>query len=449
MTKHTPHILVVEDDLQQREVIAHILTSEGFEVIAADSVEQAIVELKSQPIDLVFSDWKLGSLSGIDLLRYVKKQSPHIGFAMATAYGTIEHAVKAIEAGADDYLSKPFSRQALLLCIDKIDRARQLREQNRQLQGALGEQQQLVDLIGQAPCMQTLFTRLEKMSATDATVLILGESGTGKELAARALHKLSPRAEQPFIAINCGAIPATLAEAELFGAMKGAYTGADRDKQGKFQAASGGSLFLDEVGELPLELQTRLLRFLQEGTVTPLGSHQEVSVDVRVLAATHRNLEEMVTNGQFREDLYYRLNILPVTMPPLRERREDIPLLAKFFIQKSSNRYHRDPPAISKAGLKQLMEHSWPGNVRELANRIERFVLLEDETELVSQRSDNQSSSFSGFTFPAQGLDFDQLEKYLLTEALARSQGNRTAAAKLLNMNYKAFLYRLEKFGIC
>ena len=267
-------------------------------------------------------------------MNYVRRNQPAIGFAIATAYGTISHAVEAMNAGADDYLAKPFQRQELLLCIDKIFKAKQLRAQNQQLTDALSEQQQLVDLVGSAPCMQKVYERINRVSNTDATVLITGESGTGKELAARALHQLSRRQQHGFIAVNCGAIPESLAEAELFGALKGAYTGANQDKIGKLEAAQNGTLFLDEIGELPLPLQAKMLRFLQESTVTPLGSNEERKLDVRVIAATHRNLGQMVNDGEFREDLFYRLNIVPIDMPPLRERKEDIGRLIEFFVQK-------------------------------------------------------------------------------------------------------------------
>lgn len=443
------HVLVVEDDLQQRNLITSILQSENYQVQGTESVEEAILALKATPFDCVFSDWKLGDLSGLDLLNYVRRNQPELGFAIATAYGTIAHAVEAVDAGADDYLAKPFQRQELLLCIDKIVKAKQLRSQNKQLCEALSEQQQLVDLVGNAPCMQTVYERIKRVSNTNAMVLISGESGTGKELAARALHQLSSRTSQSFIAVNCGAIPESLAEAELFGALKGAFTGAVQDKPGKLQSADKGTLFLDEIGELPLAMQAKLLRFLQEGTVTPLGGQQEIQLDVRVIAATHRDLAQMVKDGEFREDLYYRLNIVPLVMPPLRERQEDIPRLIDFFMHKSALRYKTEKPKISKTTLKQLMDYPWPGNVRELSNRIERFVLLDDEHELIA---DTHLAHMTGdehsFILPKQGLDWEAFEKDCLAQALNTHQGNRTKAAQFLNMNYKAFLYRLDKHGL-
>ncbi|WP_299079729.1 sigma-54 dependent transcriptional regulator [uncultured Paraglaciecola sp.] len=444
------NILVVEDDPQQRKLIQGILHSEAYQVCVASSVEEAIVAVKKHGVDCIFSDWKLGSLSGLDLLNYVRSNQPELGFAIATAYGTIAHAVKAVDAGADDYLAKPFQRQELLLCIDKIVKAKQLRSQNKQLTQALSEQQQLVDLVGNAPCMQQVYHRIKRVSNTDAMVLITGESGTGKELAARALHQLSSRQSQAFVAVNCGAIPESLAEAELFGALKGAFTGANQDKIGKLQSADKGTLFLDEIGELPLALQAKVLRFLQEGTITPLGSHQEIQLDVRVLAATHRDLAQMVSEGSFREDLFYRLNIVPLVMPPLRERQEDIPRLINFFLAKSSQRYQIPQPELQKSTLKQLIDYPWPGNVRELSNRIERFVLLDDEQELLNDTNSATPSNNenSNFTLPESGLDWEAFEKQCLAQALERHQGNRTKAAQFLNMSYKAFLYRLDKHGL-
>jgi len=440
------NLLIVEDDEQQRKIIETIIDNDIYHVISSASVEEAILVLKKNPIDIIFSDWKLGELSGIDLLNFVRKNLPHIGFSIATAYGTIAHAVQAMEAGADDYLAKPFQRQELLLSIEKSHKAKQLRSENSQLSEALVQQNNLKSIIGSAPCMTQVYDRLQRVSHTNATVLINGESGTGKELAARALHDLSQRSGK-FIAINCGAIPESLAEAELFGAIKGAYTGADSTKQGKIQAAHQGTLFLDEIGELPLSLQAKLLRFLQEGTVVPVGSHEETTPDVRVVVATHRDLLDMSKNGEFREDLYYRLNVVPLTMPPLRARSEDIPKLINHFVDKFSKQYNCQQPAIKSSTLKTLLDFHWPGNVRELSNRIERYLLLADENELTNGMSLNASSDI-GYILPKEGLNWEAFEKQCLENALHQNSGNKTKAAKFLQLNYKAFLYRLEKHGI-
>ncbi|WP_446728524.1 sigma-54 interaction domain-containing protein [Pseudoalteromonas sp. G4] len=298
--------------------------------------------------------------------------------------------------------------------------------------------------------MQKVFQRIEKVASTSATVLISGESGTGKELAARALHKISPRKDSPFIAINCGAIPESIAEAELFGAKKGAFTGANQDKLGKFAAADGGTLFLDEVAELSPQLQTKLLRFLQEGVITPLGCHEEVSVDVRVIAASHKQLLAQVEEGLFREDLYYRLNVVPIHMPALRERTEDIGKLIHHFKTKFCQQYGSQEQQLSATTLKQLLSYSWPGNVRQLSNCIERYALLGDENELIESLNHNSQSPAQSeqFVIPDEGIDWHQFERDILLQACKRADNNKTAAAKLLGLSYKAFLYRLEKHQI-
>jgi len=447
------NILVVEDEHEQRELICDILTASGFQVMSADCVEQAILYIKSNKFDVIFSDWKLGELSGLDLLNYVRRNQAELGFVIATAYGTINHAVEALQQGADDYLPKPFKRQELLITIDKALKAHQLRGQNKALSAQLGEQKQLVSLVGKAPCMQKVYQRIEKVSATSATVLILGESGTGKELAARALHDNSNRSHERFVAINCGAIAESIAEAELFGAEKGAYTGANSSKIGRFESANNGTIFLDEIGELSPSLQAHLLRFLQEGTVTRLGSNDEIKLDIRVIAATHRDLTSEVEEGRFREDLFYRLNVVPLKMPALRERQEDIAILTDHFIQLHAKQYQSEAKKLSPECYRLLLDYHWPGNVRELSNRIERYVLLDDEEELTQNMVVNftgslDSTDFPRFKMPTSGFNWEQFERYCLSQALEINQGNRTKAAKYLNLPYKAFLYRLEKFKI-
>ena len=445
-------ILVVEDEPDQRELICDILSASGFGVLQADCVENAILTIKATPIDVVFSDWKLAELSGIDLLNYCRKNVPEVGFVIATAYGTINHAVQALQQGADDYIPKPFKRQELLLTIEKALKAKNLRGQNKELSAKLSEQNKLVSIIGKSPCMQKVYQRIDKVSATNATVLILGESGTGKELAARALHEKSERKHEKFIAINCGAIAESIAEAELFGAEKGAFTGANTLKIGRFEAADKGTIFLDEIGELSASLQAHLLRFLQEGTITRLGSNEEIKLDIRVIAATHRNLHHEASQGNFREDLFYRLNVVPIDMPPLRERQQDIAVLADHFIAQHAKQYQCQAPSLSNDLYRQLLEYHWPGNVRELSNRIERFVLLDDESELTQNFNSDDHARFQqdipSITLPEQGFCWHQFERDCLSKTLQLNKGNRTKAAKYLNMSYKAFLYRLEKFEI-
>ena len=446
-------ILIVEDDDDQRELITSILSAEDYQVLSANSVESAILLIKEHVFDVIFSDWNLGNLSGIDLLNYVKKNQPNLGFAIATAYGTIAHAVDAIQQGADDYLPKPFQRQTLLLTIDKAFKASQLKKKNHQLSLQLNEQHQLSSIIGRAPCMQKVYQRIKRVSATNATVLILGESGTGKELCARSLHEMSSRNNKPFIAINCGAIPESLAEAELFGAEKGAFTGASAVRQGKFEAANDGTLFLDEIGELPISLQSKVLRLLQEGTVTRLGSHKEIKLNIRIIAATHKNLEQQVKLNEFREDLFYRLNVIPITMPALRERQEDIAQLTEHFIKLHSKRHNTPAPQLTKETYRALLDYYWPGNVRELSNKIERFVLLDDKQELINSLNtinniDSDNNEMSYFTLPSAGINWQAFECQCLSDALKQTNGNKTKAAAFLQMSYKAFLYRLEKYQL-
>ena len=447
MLKETISILLVEDEVSQQQIIKEILESEGHQIDVTDDAVSAIKLIKEKQYDVVFSDWKLKQTNGMQILEYVRQGDLPLGFVMATAHGTIENAVIAMKMGADDYLTKPFQRTQLLLGITKAYNAALLKKENRQLSQQLSQQERLEGIIGQSACMQKVFKRLERVSTTDATVLINGESGTGKELAARALHRLSTRKDKNFIAINCGAIPESLAEAELFGSEKGAFTGASQRQIGKLEAANGGTVFLDEIGELALPLQTKLLRFLQEGTVVRLGSAEEIKLDVRVLAATHRDLQDQVSEKAFREDLYYRLNVVPVMMPALRKRKEDIPILLEHFLEIYSKRHSVSKPSFSSPLLKLLLEYAWPGNVRELSNLVERYVVLGDEEELL-QLLQNQVKDLANFHIPDEGINWEAFEREILAQAIHRHQGNRTQAAKWLGLSYKAFLYRIEKYGL-
>ncbi len=452
MTSQHIQVLVVEDEPDQRMVVQSIIEDAGFQVRSVASAEEALALLEHETVELLYSDWQLPGMDGLSLMKRARAIQPGLAFILATGHGSIEHAVKAMHAGADDYLSKPFTKHTLLFTLNKVSKTRQILAENKSLKQALGMQERLLDMIGKSSPMQTLFRRVEKLAGTRATVLVTGESGTGKELAARALHQLSPRADKPFIAINCAAIPESLAEAEFFGAKKGAYTGASASTKGKFLAADGGTIFLDEIGELDLGIQAKLLRLLQEGTLTPVGSHEEISIDIRLIAATNRDLEDEVQAGQFREDLFFRLNVVPIVMPPLRERKDDIPLLAQHFLQRASQVHGLAEPRLSADVLKALTDHYWPGNVRELSNVMERLVLLSDgETVAIDDldlvRPDTPTSDYQ-FTLPAQGISMQQLERDCLTQAMQMSNNNRTEAARLLDLPYKAFLYRLDKYGI-
>jgi DNA-binding NtrC family response regulator len=445
-----PDVLLVEDDAAQRSLLVDVLGDAGFTAAAADGVQAALPWLAAPSLQLVLSDFKLADGDGLVLLREVRQRRPELSFVLLTAYGSIEHAVSAVRAGADDYLAKPFERQALLLAVDKALRTRALREENRRLSSELGERDRLVDLIGRAPAMQKLYRQIERLAATDATVLIEGESGTGKELVARALHRLSRRADRAFVAVNCAAIPEGLIEAEFFGAERGAYTGAQAARAGHFEQASGGTLFLDEIGELPLALQPKLLRALQEGRVMRVGGSRETAVDVRLLAATNRDLRREVEAGRFREDLYWRLNVVGLQLPPLRERREDIPLLVEHLAARVARQHRLPATAIPRPLLRALMDRPWSGNVRELANTVERLLLLADDGEpsLDDLPDAPRRGNDGGFTLPVEGLDWEAMERALLAQALAQTQGQKKRAAALLGLPYKAFLYRLEKHGL-
>ena len=445
-------ILVVEDEDIQRKLVAGILRNVGYHVDEVESAEEAFRCLNAKVYDLVLSDWKLPGLDGMKILEEVRDRFPSTAFIMVTAYGSISKAVEAIRFGADDYLTKPYQREALLLAIEKAHQSRRLVAENRRLTEELGARDRLVDLIGSSASMQKLFRRVEKVAGTDVTVLLTGESGTGKELTARALHTLSKRGNRPFVAVNCAAVPEGLLEAEFFGAEKGAYTGADRSRAGKFEAAHGGTFFLDEIGELPLNIQPKLLRAIQEGVFTRVGSTREVKVDIRIIAATNRALRTEVAEGRFREDLFYRLNVVPVMLPPLRERREDIPKLVQFFVDRTRKQYELEFKGFSPQTLKRLIDYSWPGNVRELANMVERMILLSEdgkigEEDLPRELAETGDGS-AEFSIPPEGLSWEKHEYECLRQAMDLAGGNRARAARLLDLSYKAFLYRLEKYEL-
>jgi DNA-binding NtrC family response regulator len=445
-------ILLVEDDAAQRALVAGILRGEQHDVTAVDREVAALEAVARRVPALVISDFRLAEGDGLSLLRGLREaHGEAVAFVMVTAYGSIGHAVEAVRAGADDYLAKPFEREALLLAVDKALRSRALRDENRRLNEAVSERDRLVDLIGRAPAMQQVYRRIEKVAPTEATVLIGGPSGSGKELVARALHKLSRRGSGPFVAVNCAAIPEGLIEAEFFGAERGAYTGAQQARPGRFEAAAAGTLFLDEIGELPLHLQPKLLRVLQEGVVTRVGGSRDIRVDARVVAATNRDLAAEIAAGRFREDLYYRLNVVPIALPSLEERREDIPLLVSHFAVRAARVHGVAEARMPGELLRALMQRPWPGNVRELANTVERLVLLAEDAEVALDDLPESAPSTRppvAFELPEQGLHWDAHEKDLLTQALDRAQGNRSRAARLLGLPYKAFLYRLEKHGL-
>lgn len=446
-------VLVVEDENAQRRIIADILRREGFQVGEAASGETALEALEARAPDLVLSDWKLPGISGGELLARVRSGGPRPAFIVMTAYGSITHALDAIRNGADDYLAKPFERDELLIAVRRVLRTTRLEDENRRLREEITGREGFGEILGKAEAMQQLYRTIRKVASTDATILVTGESGTGKELVARTLHEQSPRAERPFVALNCAAIPDTLMESELFGFEKGAFTGANQKKEGKFEEARGGTLFLDEIASMPLGLQAVLLRVLQERRFSRLGGRGEVECDVRIVAASNRDLARMVAEGAFREDLYYRLNVLQLRLPSLRERKEDIPLLARFFLERVSERYGLPALPIPGEILRCLVGYGWPGNVRELANVMERLALMADEgrlrlRDLPDEVRDVPADSGCPFRLPAAGIVWDDMEAGLLRQALEVAAGNRSTAARLLGMSYKTFLYRLEKFNL-
>jgi len=445
-------IILIEDEADQRKIISSILTKESYDVVAFNNAEDALKEIEKQDTDIVISDWKLPGMSGEELLSKLSSLHPDCGFIMITGHSDASHAINMIRSGADDYLPKPFDRQALLFTVSKLIYTKSLEQENKQLKQESKHRSQLVDMIGRSTKMNRLFTRIEKAAPTSATVLITGESGTGKELAARAIHQLSKRASSIFLPVNCAAIPETLAEAELFGSEKGSYTGANKTRFGKFEAADNGTIFLDEIGELPLILQSKLLRFLQEGTITRVGANKEIKLDVRVIAATNKNLVEEVKENRFREDLYYRLNVIPATIPPLRHRQEDTALLVTHFLSYFCKKHHLEVKTIASSGLKKLLAYSWPGNVRQLRNSLERLILLSADDVITLEDVDDLelqgNSNINKFLLPENGLQWEDHEKDCLTQALSLCNNNKTQAAKLLGLAYKAFLYRLEKHNL-
>ncbi len=451
MTRTTT-LLLVEDDDDQRQLLQSLLTDAGYAVHACARVPQAQQSLQQQPFDLVLSDWKVADGDGLALLDTIRQQHPDSAFVLMTAYGNLSHAMATIRAGADDYLIKPFDKAQLLYTLARVTTVQALQRENRQLRATIEHRDQLVDLIGRSEPMQQVFRRVQKIAPTRATVLLYGESGTGKELAARALHQLSERKTAPFLALNCAALPETLFEAELFGAEKGAYTGADKQKIGRLEAAAGGSLFLDEIGELPLSLQAKLLRVLQDGVFQRLGSHRDLQADVRLIAATNRDLQLEVDAGRFRADLFYRLNVVPIRLPALRERRDDIPLLIQHFLREACQRHGLPARQLSAELMKRLYSQHWAGNVRELAHTMERLALLADGKEVTLADWDSEPAQTpprsNQYLLPDAGIEWEAHERDLLRQALERSQYNRSQAARLLGLPYKAFLYRLEKYQL-
>ncbi len=442
-------ILIVEDEDPLRRVLELQLGSAGYETLSAATAEAALPLLDRA--DLVLTDLRLPGIDGLEFIRQIRCRDQRIPIIVITAYSTVENAVEAMKAGAADFLPKPFSMDHLLTVIAKALEVRRLRDENLELRAQLSRRYAFDNIIGRSPAMQEIFATIERVAPTNATVLIAGESGTGKDLIARAIHHHSPRRDQPFVKINCAAIPETLLESELFGYEKGAFTGATTSKPGKFELADKGTVFLDEIGDVPPAIQVKLLRVLQDKEFERLGSNKVRRVDVRIIAATNADLRSAIESGQFREDLYYRLNVVPINVPPLRQRKEDIPALVDHFIKKYAAEFGRPVAGISDEALEILMKHHWPGNVRELENVIERAVVLctgeRLEAKDIKLDPATRPQAANDFFLP-EGMTLEEHERQLILKALERAKGNKSLAARMLGITRNALRYRLSQMGL-
>jgi DNA-binding NtrC family response regulator len=445
-----PNVLVVEDEEKLRRVIELRLDSEGFDVSQAASAEAALP--LAQRADLILSDLRLPGMDGMELLELLRRQNSMAPVILMTAHGSVNAAVEAMKTGAADFLEKPFSLDHLVAIVRKAVEVRSLRDENRKLKEELGRRYEIGNIIGHSSPMQDIFATILRVAPTRATVLLAGESGVGKDLIARAIHHNSPRADKPMVKINCTALPENLMESELFGYERGAFTGAMTSKPGKFEQADHGTVFLDEIGDVPPHIQVKLLRVLQEREFERLGSNKTLHIDVRVIAATNQDLRAALEQGTFREDLYYRLNVVPMEIPPLRERRDDIPWLAEHFVKKLSPDTGSRVEGITEAAMQKLMGYDWPGNVRELENVIERSLVMARGSQLdaVDIRLDTgrQARAASGdFSLPS-GMTLDQYEQEIIKAALKKADGNKSQAARLLGLTRNALRYRLGQMGM-
>ncbi|BAU22413.1 acetoacetate metabolism regulatory protein AtoC [Caldimicrobium thiodismutans] len=453
------NLLIIEDEKLQREILEDFLKKKGYHVLAVENLKEAEKILQGREINLILLDWRLPDGDGLSFLETLKSEYPLIPVIMITAFASIEHAVTAMKKGAYHYLAKPVNLEELLLLVERALNESKLTKEVYLLKERLKylsreEFQKVEGIIAESPAMQKVLTLVNKVAETQAPVLITGESGTGKEVIAKLLHQLSPRHEGPFIKINCAAIPETLLEAELFGYEKGAFTGAIQSKPGLFELAEGGTLFLDEIGEMPLSLQAKLLRVLQDNTFRRLGSLRELTVNLRLVTATNRDLQKMIKDALFREDLYWRLNVINIHIPPLRERKEDILPLAKFFIEKFNKKYGKEVKELSKEALSALFQHSFPGNVRELENRIERGIILAEGAVLTREDLGlGEETSKKGWVgedlwnLPLEEA-VERLEKSRIKEAMEKAKGVKVRAAEILGITERMLRYKLEKYGL-
>lgn len=447
-------ILVVDDEKTQRDILQAILKREGYRIVTVASGQDALEQLRQEEFDLILTDLKMQGLSGMELLEKVLELNPQQCVIIMTAHGTIDSAVEATRKGAFNYLEKPLDKEHLLFTLQRACEHVALIRENTVLHRKLEETVTIPNIIGEHPKIREVFRVVSKIAPTSSTVLVYGESGTGKELVARAIHDQSPRGSKPFFAINCAAIPESLIESELFGHEKGSFTGANSREIGLFEAAEDGTVFLDEIGEMNVSLQAKLLRAIQEKEIRRVGGKVNIPVDVRIIAATNKDLEAEIKKGHFREDLFYRLNVIRITLPPLRERGSDIATLADFFVKKYAAATGTTIQGITKPALKLLLNYSWPGNVRQLESLIERGVLMAEGNMITPEDLPSElheGAAGSGrlpFEFPADGISFEELERELIVKAMERADWTISRAAPLLRMSYKTLQYRLEKFGI-
>lgn len=444
-------ILIADDDDSLRRVLEFQLQEAGFQVVAASNGAEALEMFSGEDFDCVITDWRMPQLSGLEFIQRASAIRSETPIIVITAFGDVETAVSAMRSGAFDFITKPFDRQAILMTVEKALKYGAILAENRRLRRLVHEDFQLENVVGTSEKMRKVLETVERVAKTDVTVLIEGESGTGKELIAKGIHFSGARSNKPFIAVNCAAIPENLIEAELFGYKRGAFTGANFESKGKFEEANQGTLFLDEIGAMPLPLQTRLLRVLQEQEITRLGENTPRRIDVRIIAATNDNLPELIKESNFREDLYYRLAVVPVRLPPLRERREDIPLLTEHFLKKSSAKHKIKQPKIEREVFGAFYNYAWMGNVRELENIVERMIVLSDnETISLADVPENvkntpTTSENLWFSLPAEPIDLESVECEIIREALKRFDGNQSQTARYLGITRSALIYRMQK----
>jgi len=447
-----PVVLVVDDEPLQRDILKTILDDEGYETYTASSGEEALKVIGKYQPEVILTDLKMDGMSGIELIASVPREPFEPSMIIMTAHGTISSAVEAMRKGAFDYITKPLNKDSMLLTVQRAVERADLLKENLQLHKELYDRFKIEGIVGKSEKMREAVEILKKVSTSTATVLIRGESGTGKELIARAIHYNSPRRTKSFTALNCAAIPENLFESELFGYEPGAFTGALSRRAGLFEASNGGTIFLDEIGDMPQMMQSKLLRVLQDREVRRLGGKDPIKIDVRIITATNKDLEKEMTKGNFREDLYYRLKVVTIELPPLRERKGDIQELADFFMKKYNVEFGRRLRNIEPTAMKELIEYGWPGNIRQLESVIERAVLMSDHNsikikDIKGELRSAQSGEVLDFELPEEGINFDELEEKLLRKAMLKANGVVAKAAKLLGMSYKTFWYRWEKLN--